>query len=136
MDIISHFNKFVEEIFKNFLKHLFDKGNFQNKIGNINNYINFMTSLDSFNYSFMTNVIKFYIEYNDDVFFHSSHRKSFCESKVFYKRTILTLFGEITFKGITIQIKILMIDFSLLMIKASVIFEDTEFVYKTKKMIQ
>ena len=30
--------------------------------------------------------------------FHSSYRKSFCESKGFYKRTILTLFGEIAFK--------------------------------------
>lgn len=60
--------------------------------------MNFMSGLDSFNYSFMTNVIKFYFEYIDDVFFHSSYRKSFCESKGFYKRTILTLFGEITFK--------------------------------------
>ena len=98
MNIISHFNKFVEENFYNFLKNFFDKGNFWNKTGNIDNYINFMTRLDSFNYSFMTNVIKFYFEYIDDVFFHSSYRKSFCESKGFYKRTILTLFGEITFK--------------------------------------
>lgn len=98
MDIISHFNKFVENNFNIFLKNLFDKGNFWNKKGNVDNYIDFMTNLDSFNYSFMTNVIKFYFEYIDDVFFNSSYRKSFCESKGFYKRTILTLFGEITFK--------------------------------------
>lgn len=98
MDIISHFNKFVEENFNNFLKNYFNKENFWNKKGDIDNYINFMTNLDSFNYSFMTNVIQFYFEYIDDVFFHSSYRKSFCESKGFYKRTILTLFGEITFK--------------------------------------
>lgn len=98
MDIISQFNKFVEENFNKFLKNLFEKGNFWNKKGNINNYITFITNLDSFNSSFMTSVIKFYFEYIDDVFFHSSYRKSFCESKGFYKRTILTLFGEVTFK--------------------------------------
>ncbi len=98
MDIISHFNKFVEENFYIFFKSFFDKGNFWYKKGNIDNYISFMTNLDSFNYSFLTNVIKFYFEYIDDVFFHSSYRKSFCESKGFYNRTILTLFGEITFK--------------------------------------
>jgi len=98
MDIISQFNKFVEENFNIFLKNCFDKGNFWNKSSNINNYINFMTNLDSFNYSFMTNAIKLYFEYIDDTFFHSSYRKSFCESKGFYKRTILTLFGEVTFK--------------------------------------
>ena len=98
MDIISHFNKFVENNFNMFLKNFFNKGNFWSKSSNIDNYIDLMTNLDSFNYSFMTNIIKFYFEYIDDVFFHSSYRKSFCESKGFYKRTILTLFGEITFK--------------------------------------
>lgn len=98
MDIISQFNKFVENNFNIFLKSFFDKSNYWNKTGNIDNYIDFMTCLDSFNYSFMTKVIKFYFEYIDDVFFQSSYRKSFCESKGFYKRTILTLFGEVTFK--------------------------------------
>ncbi len=69
MDIISHFNKFVEDNFNIFLKNFFDKGNFWNKKGSIDNYVSFMTNLDSFNYSFMTNVIKFYFEYIDDVFF-------------------------------------------------------------------
>ena len=57
-----------------------------------------MTDLDSFNYSFITNIIKEYFEYIDEQFFHTAYRKQFCESKGFYKRTILTLFGEITFK--------------------------------------
>lgn len=132
MDIISHFNKFVEENFNNFLKNYFNKENFWNKKGDIDNYINFMTSLDSFNYSFMTNAIKFYFEYIDDVFFHSSYRKSFCESKGFYKRTILTLFGEITFKR-RYYVGSQFNDGKDHMIKAAVIFEDTELVYKTKK---
>ena len=57
-----------------------------------------MNDLDSFNYSFITNVIKNYFEYIDEEFFYITYHKQFCESKGFYKRTILTLFGEITFK--------------------------------------
>ena len=57
-----------------------------------------MNDLDSFNYSFITNVIKDYFEYIDEYFFHTSYRQHFCESIVFYERRILTLFGEIRFK--------------------------------------
>ena len=41
---------------------------------------------------------KEYFEYIDEQFFNTRYRKQFCESNGFYKRTILTLFGEITFK--------------------------------------
>lgn len=98
MDIISQINHFVEENFNKFLKNYFINSNYWNKTSSINNYISFMNDLDSFNYNFIINVIKSYFEYIDDVFFHSSYRKAFCESKGFYQRTILTLFGEITFK--------------------------------------
>ena len=98
MNIISQFNHFVEESFNKFLKNYFLHSNYWNKSSSINNYISFMTDLDSFNYSFIMNVINTYFEYIDDVFFHSSYRKNFCESKGFYQRTILTLFGEVTFK--------------------------------------
>ena len=57
-----------------------------------------MTDLDSFNLSLITNIIKSYFEYIDEVFFNTSYRKNFCTSKGFYQRTILTLFGEITYK--------------------------------------
>ena len=57
-----------------------------------------MTDLDSFSYSFIINIIKDYFEYIDEQFFNTTYHKQFCESKGFYKRTILTLFGEITFK--------------------------------------
>ena len=98
MNILSQFNKILEENFNKFLKNHFINSNFWNKSSDFNNYINFMTDLDSFNYSFITNIIKDYLEYIDEQFFHTSYRKQFCESKGFYKRTILTLFGEITFK--------------------------------------
>ena len=94
MNIISHFNKILEESFNNFLKKYFYESNYWNKTSNIDNYINFMTDLDNFNYSFMINVI----EYIDDIFFHTSYRKNYCSSKGFYHRTILTMFGEVTFK--------------------------------------
>ena len=98
MNIISHFNKILEESFNNFLKIYFYESNYWNKTSNIDNYINFMTDLDNFNYSFMVNVIKSYFEYIDDIFFHTSYRKNYCSSKGFYHRTILTMFGEVTFK--------------------------------------
>lgn len=98
MNIISHFNKIVEESFNNFLKNYFYESNYWNKTSDIDNYINFMTDLDNFNYSFMTNVIKLYFEYIDDIFFNTSYRKKNCISKGFYSRTVLTLFGEVTFK--------------------------------------
>lgn len=98
MDMISHFYKILENNFNKFLKNYFNNSNCWNKSSDFNNYINFMSDLDSFNYSFITNIIKCYFEYLDDVFFHSSYRKNFCESNGFYERTILTLFGEITFK--------------------------------------
>ena len=98
MNIISQFNQFVLESFNKFLKNYFINSNFWYKSSSISNYINFMTDLDNFNYNFITNVIKMYFEYIDDVFFNSSYRKNFCESKGFYNRTVLTLFGEITYR--------------------------------------
>ena len=98
MNIISQFHNFLEESFNSFLKKHFLESNFWSKSSSIDNYINFMADLDSFNYSFINNVIKLYLEYIDDVFFHTKYRKSFCKSKGFYKRTILTLFGEVTYK--------------------------------------
>lgn len=98
MDIISYFYNFLKENFNHFIKNYFKDSNFWNKTSDINNYINFMTNLDNFNTSFMQDIIKCYLEYIDNVFFDSSYRRRYCSSKGFYKRTILTLFGEITFK--------------------------------------
>jgi len=98
MNILSQFNKILEDNFNKFLKSYFINSNFWNKSSDFNNYISFMNDLDSFNYSFITNIIKEYFEYIDETFFHTSYRRQFCESKGFYKRTILTLFGEITYR--------------------------------------
>lgn len=98
MDILSQFRKKLEQNFNNFLKSYFINSHFWNKSSDINNYINFMTDLDCFSYSFITNVVKDYFEYIDNEFFNTSYRKQFCVSNGFYERTILTLFGEIKFK--------------------------------------
>lgn len=98
MNIISHFNESLKDNFNKYLYSYFLESNFWNKSSSIDNYINFMSNLDNFNYSFMINIIKSYFEYVDDVFFNSYYRKKYCSSNGFYKRTILTLFGEVTFK--------------------------------------
>ena len=98
MNIISQFHQFLENSFHSFLEKYFLESNFWLKSSDFNNYINFITDLDSFSYSFMINAIKVYFEHMDEVFFHTSYRKSFCKSKGFYNRTIMTLFGEVTFK--------------------------------------
>lgn len=98
MNILSQINEILEKSFNDFLKKYYLGSNYWEKTSDINNYFNFMNDLDSFNYSFITNIIKHYLEYIDEVFFNTSYRKNFCESKGFYKRTILTLFGEITYK--------------------------------------
>ena len=98
MNIITYFKQILEQNFNTFIKKYFEKSIYWNKSSDIGNYINFMTDLDSFNLSLITNIIKSYFEYIDEVFFNTSYRKNFCTSKGFYQRTILTLFGEITYK--------------------------------------
>lgn len=98
MNIITYFKEILEKNFNNFIKKYFEQSIYWNKTTNINNYIGFMNNLDSFNQSLITDIIKAYLEYIDEIFFNSSYRKNFCTSKGFYKRTILTLFGEITYK--------------------------------------
>ena len=98
MNIITYFKQILEQNFNTFIKKYFEKSIYWNKSSDIGNYINFMTDLDSFNLFLITNIIKSYFEYIDEVFFNTSYRKNFCTSKGFYQRTILTLFGEITYK--------------------------------------
>ena len=81
MNIISHFKQILEQNFNNFIKKYFEQSNYWGKSSNIGNYISFMTDLDSFNYSLITDIIKSYFEYIDEVFFNTSYRKNFCTSK-------------------------------------------------------
>ena len=99
MNIISHFYKFLEKSFTEYLKEYFDTNKYLSKRSDFNNYYSFINSLDSFNCSFIKDIIKCYFEYIDECFFNSSYRKNFCTSNGFYERkNYVTLFGEITFK--------------------------------------
>ena len=99
MNMITYFNELVTKNFNNYLKKYFNNMNYTDKCGNFINYYNFMNDLDSFNDSFMKDVIKGYFEYIDECFFHSYYRKKYCKSNGFYKRkNYVTLFGGISFK--------------------------------------
>ena len=99
MNMITYFNELVTKNFNNYLKNYFNNINFIDKSGNFINYYNFMQDLDSFNDSFIKDIIKGYFEYVDECFFNSSYRRNFCESNGFYPRkNFVTLFGEINFK--------------------------------------
>lgn len=98
MNIISQFNQLLKENFEKFLESYFNDSHFWNKSSSIDNYLNFMNDMDNFANSFIIDAIKAYFEYIDEAFFNTKYRKQFCKSKGFYDRTILTLFGEITFK--------------------------------------
>ena len=77
MKILSKFHEFLETYFWEY--------DFWFKFLPIDNYTNFMTVLNSFDYSFMKNDIKFYFEYMNEIFFRTSYQKSFCKSKVSIK---------------------------------------------------
>ena len=99
MNMITYFNELVTKNFNNYLKIYFNSINYTEKNGNFINYYNFMQDLDSFNDSFIKDIIKGYFEYIDECFFKSSYRRNFCKSNGFYERkNFVTLFGEINFK--------------------------------------
>ena len=99
MNIITILNELITKNFNKFIKNYFNNMNYIDKQGTFSNYYNFINDLDSFNDSFIKDVIKSYFEYIDECFFNSSYRRIYCKSNGFYERkNFVTLFGEITFK--------------------------------------
>lgn len=99
MDIITKLNDLITKNFNKFLKNYFNNMNYVDKQGTFLNYYNFINDLDSFNDSFIKEIIKSYFEYIDECFFNSSYRRKYCTSNGFYERkNLVTLFGEMTFK--------------------------------------
>lgn len=99
MNIITKLNELITKNFNKFLTNYFNNMNYVDKKGAFSNYYNFINDLDSFNDSFIKDIIKSYFQYIDECFFNSSYRKKLCKSNVFYERkNFVTLFGEITFK--------------------------------------
>ena len=100
MNIITKLNELITKNFNKFLTNYFNNMNYVDKKGTFSNYYNFINDLDSFNDSFIKDIIKSYFQYIDECFFNSSYRKKFCKSNGFYERkNFVTLFGEITFKS-------------------------------------
>lgn len=99
MNIITYFNSILEKSFNNYLKSYFSENNYLYKSADFNNYFNFITDLDKFSSSLISDILKSYFEYIDECFFNSSYRKSFCSSKGFYERkNFVTIFGNVSFK--------------------------------------
>ena len=92
MNIITKLNELITKNFNKFLKKYFNNINYVDKQGTFSNYYNFINDLDSFNDSFIKDIIKFYFEYIDECFFNSSYRKRFCKSNGFMKEKTLLLY--------------------------------------------
>lgn len=98
MNILTQLYTKMEDSFNKYLKNYFINSNYWDKESDINNYYSFMDGIDNFSNKFILDIIKLYFEYIDEIFFNTSYRKKNCISKGFYSRTILTLYGEVTFK--------------------------------------
>ena len=114
MKMITYFNDLVTKNFNNYLKKYFNFIDYTDKNGNFINYYNFINDLDSFNDSFMKDVIKYYFEYIDECFFNSYYRKKYCKSTGFYERIMLLYLAKYHSKEDTIMIIIPMNISSLL----------------------
>ena len=86
MNIITKLNELITKNFNKFLTNYFNNMNYVDKKGTFSNYYNFINDLDSFNDSFIKDIIKSYFQYIDECFFNSSYRKKFCKSNGFYER--------------------------------------------------
>ena len=91
MNIITNLNELITKNFNKFLTNYFNNMNYVDKQGTFSNYYNFINDLDSFNDSFIKDIIKAYFEYIDECFFNSTYRKRFCKSNGFYERKNLVL---------------------------------------------
>lgn len=99
MDIISYdYNNFINNLFlDSFSKNLSDSISSFNSSGDVFNYLNFSSSLDSSLCDIAKSTLVFTLESLDAAFKASSERKSKYYVKSTHPRSILTIFGEITF---------------------------------------
>lgn len=86
-------NKLVKDYFSNKIERIISEFNNYS----INNYINLISSLDDNMNSFMCNSLKYILEEIDRCYCNSLERKRKYHIKFKTKRTILTVFGEITY---------------------------------------
>jgi len=81
--------------------------------GNIFNYTNFISNVDSTFNNIAINYIKNYITMIDNNYKNSLDRKRKYHISVTHKRTILTVFAEITYKELFINLSLIILLFVL-----------------------
>ena len=92
MSIINHlYKKIINKSIKDTLAKEVD-------LINVDNYVDFINTLDNFVSNLVRNTIKKSFESIDQEYKHSKRRKELYYTKGLYPRTIMTLFGEITFE--------------------------------------
>lgn len=85
---------FKETINKYDLNNLFSNG----VINDFNHYINMIKFIDDVSSTFSVSLYENFLYKIDEAFFNSSYRKQFCEVINLPKRTLITFYGEVTFK--------------------------------------
>lgn len=100
MNIVSqNYNNLLKNIISNTFSSSLDYmlSQFNNVSNNVFNYVNLLSNLDNTLCDIARNSLITYFESIDKSFKHSLERKRKYEVKSYHKRTILTIFGEITF---------------------------------------
>jgi len=91
MSIINHFyRKIINNSIKNALSKEID-------LLEVGNYVDFINTLDDFMSNVIRSAIRNSFESIDNEYKHSKRRKELYYTKGLYPRTIMTLFGEVTF---------------------------------------
>ena len=95
--ILQNYTNLINNLIKNYFLNKMEKviANFNNY--NINNYINLLSSLDDNMNLFLCNSLKFILEELDRCYCNSLERKRKYHIKYKTKRTILTIFGEVSY---------------------------------------
>lgn len=95
--ILQNYNNLINNLIKNYFSNKIEKviSNFNNY--SINNYINLLSSLDNDMNSFICNYLKYIFEEIDRCYCNSLERKRKYHIKYKTNRTILTIFGELTY---------------------------------------
>jgi hypothetical protein len=83
------------KIIKNSIENALSNENF---LHNVENYVEFVNTLDDFISSMIRDSIRKCFEAIDYEFKHSERRKALYYTKGLYRRTIMTLFGEVSFE--------------------------------------
>ena len=95
--ILQNYNNLITNLIKDYYSNKIERIISNFNTFNVFNYINLISSMDNFMNSFMCSSIKYFFEEIDRCFCNSIERKRKYHIKYKAKRTILTIFGEVTY---------------------------------------